>query len=316
MERSLFPQIEPYAAGMLDVDDGQRVYWETCGSPSGKPALVLHGGPGSGCNAGLRRFFNPDVFRVVLFDQRGCGRSTPHASDPAVDLSTNTTAHLIADIEKLREHLGVDRWLVFGGSWGTTLGLAYAQTHPQRVTEMVLFSIGTTSAAEVRWLTRDVGRVFPEEWTRFRDGVPEAERDGSLCDAYARLLNDGDAEVREKAARDWCDWEAAHVSLRAGFRGARWDDPAFRACFARLVTHYWRNAAWLADGSLLRDAAKLAGIPAVLIHGRLDISSPLDIPWKLSRAWPGSELIVLDDAGHSLGLQDAMLAAVAGLAPP
>jgi proline iminopeptidase len=296
---------------MLEAGDGQSVYWETCGNPNGKPALVLHGGPGSGCNAGLRRFFNPDVFRIVLFDQRGCGRSTPDAADPSVDLSTNTTAHLVADIEKLREHLNIESWLLFGGSWGATLALAYAQLHPGRVTDMVLTSTVTTTAREVRWVTRDVGRLFPEPWARFRDGVPESQRDGDLCEAYSRLLNDADAVVRAKAARDWCDWEATHVSLRSAPRSPRWDDPVFQARFARLVTHYWRHAAWIEDGSLLRDAPKLAGIPGVLIHGRYDVSSPVDVPWALSKAWPGSELIVVDDAGHSLGLGGEMLAAVA-----
>jgi proline iminopeptidase len=296
---------------MLEAGDGQSVYWETCGNPNGKPALVLHGGPGSGCNAGLRRFFNPDVFRIVLFDQRGCGRSTPDAADPSADLSTNTTAHLVADIEKLREHLNIESWLLFGGSWGATLALAYAQLHPGRVTDMVLTSTVTTTAREVRWVTRDVGRLFPEPWARFRDGVPESQRDGDLCEAYSRLLNDADAVVRAKAARDWCDWEATHVSLRSPPRSPRWDDPVFQARFARLVTHYWRHAAWIEDGSLLRDAPKLAGIPGVLIHGRYDVSSPVDVPWALSKAWPGSELIVVDDAGHSLGLGGEMLAAVA-----
>lgn len=307
---SLYPEIEPYDQGVLDVGDGHRVYWECCGNPDGKAAIVLHGGPGSGCNVGLRRFFNPAKYRVVLFDQRGCGRSRPLASDPAADLSANTTRHLIGDIEKLRRHLGIEAWLVFGGSWGSTLGLAYSELYPERVTEIVLFAIGTTRRHEVRWLTRDVGRLFPEQWARFRDGVPPGERDGDLADAYARLLFDTDPGVREKAARDWCDWEEAHVSLRAGGRNPRWDDPAFRLGFARLVTHYWRNAAWLEDGVLLREASKLAGIPGVLIHGRLDVSSPLDIAWLLSRAWPGSELVIVDDAGHSVGLGDAMITAL------
>jgi proline iminopeptidase len=271
---------------------------------------VLHGGPGSGCNAGLRRFFNPQKYRVVLFDQRGCGRSTPLASEPDADLSANTTQHLIADMELLRRHLCIESWLVFGASWGSTLGLAYAELHTRRVSEMVLVAVGTTQKHEVRWLTRDVGRLFPEQWARFRDGVPAEERDGDLSAAYSRLLHDADPEVRAKAARDWCDWETAHVSLRSGGPSARWDDPAFRLGFARLVTHYWRNAAFLEDGALLRNAARLAGTPGVLIHGRLDVSSPLDIAWQLSQAWPGSELVAVDDAGHSAGLSEAMLTAL------
>ena len=178
-----YPVTEPYARGMLDVGDGNQIYWETVGNPAGKPAVVLHGGPGSGCAPWWGRFFDPAAYQVVLFDQRGCGRSTPHASDPTTDLSVNTTAHLIADIERLRAHLGVDRWLVFGGSWGSALGQAYAVTHPERVSELVLFSVVEGSRREVVWITRDMGRVFPEEWARFRDAVPEADRDGDLADA-------------------------------------------------------------------------------------------------------------------------------------
>ncbi len=181
----LFPEIQPYDNGMLDVGDGNRVFWETCGNPSGKPALVLHGGPGSGCTPWWRRLFDPDAYRVVLFDQRGCGRSTPNAGTATADLTANTTLHLLKDIELLRRHLEIDQWLVLGGSWGSTLGLAYAQQHAELVSEMVLFSVVTTSKREVRWITRDIGRMFPAAWERFRDGVPLEERDGSLVDAYA-----------------------------------------------------------------------------------------------------------------------------------
>jgi proline iminopeptidase len=305
----MYPIIEPYEHGIVDVGDGNELYWESCGNPNGKPAIVLHGGPGGGCTSGFRRFFNPEKYRIVLFDQRGCGRSTPLVTEPTADLSTNTTQHLIDDIEALREHLGIRSWLIFGGSWGSTLGLAYAQRHPDRVTEIVLFAIGTTRRHEVRWLTRDVGRLFPDAWMRFRNGVPAEERDSDLVEAYSRLLYHDDPTVRDKAAQDWCDWEGAHVSLQSSGRGPRWDDPSFRMCFARLVTHYWRHAAWLEDGILLREAGRLSGIPGVLIHGRLDVSSPLDIPWEISRAWAGSELIVVDDAGHSFGLGDPIVAA-------
>lgn len=297
-----YTDIEPYDSGMLEVGDGNLVYWETCGNPDGKPAVVLHGGPGSGCTRGMRRFFDPRAYRVVLFDQRGCGRSRPHASDPATSLAANTTHHLLADIEQLRGHLGIDRWLVFGGSWGSTLGLAYAERHPERVTEIVMSSIVSTSRREVEWVTRDMGRVFPAQWARFRGGVPAADRDGSLVDAYSRLLHDPDPAVREQAARDWCDWEDTHVAVRADHQhDTRYDDPVFRMCFARLVTHYWRHAAWLEDGALLRDAGNLAGIPGVMVHGRLDVSGPLDIAWQLAQVWPDSELIVVDEAGHSTG---------------
>jgi len=287
---------------MLDVGDGNQLYWEVCGNPAGKPAVVLHGGPGSGCTPHWRRYFNPAVYRVVLFDQRGCGRSSPHASDPAIDLSSNTTEHLIADIELLRGQLGIEKWLVVGGSWGSTLALAYAERFRERVSEMVLFSVVTTSHREVRWVTRDVGRYFPAEWARFQHGVPAADRDGDLTAAYYRLLHDRDPAVRERAARDWCRWEDSHVAVRSDHRpDPRYEDPRFRMAFARLVTHYWHHAAFLEDGALLRDAGRLHGIPGVLIHGRIDLSSPIDVPTQLHAAWAGSELIVIDEAGHGAG---------------
>lgn len=302
----MYPETEPYAHGTLDVGDGHQIYWETCGNPDGKPAVVLHGGPGSGCAPGWRRYFDPSAYRVVLFDQRNCGRSTPHASEPDIDLSTNTTAHLIGDIEQLRTELGIDRWLVFGGSWGSTLGLAYAERHPERVSEIVLFSVGTTTAREVEWITQDMRRVFPEEWARFRDGAGGGH---PLVDAYSRLLHDPDPDVRDRAARDWCAWEDVHVSVRSDRRpDPRYDEPRFRMCFARLVTHYWRHAAFLDDGALLRDVGKLAGIPGVLVHGRADVSGPPVIAWELAQAWPDAELHLVDDAGH--GTRDAGVAEI------
>ncbi|MGK5740566.1 prolyl aminopeptidase [Micromonospora sp. URMC 103] len=313
----MYPPTQPYAHGLLDVGDGQLVYWETCGNPDGKPAVVLHGGPGSGATEGWRRYFDPARYRVVLFDQRGCGRSRPHAADLAVDLSVNTTAHLVADIERLREHLGVDRWLVLGASWGSTLGLAYAQRHPDHVSELVLFSVVTTTHREVEWITRDMGRVFPAEWARFRDGVPPADRDGNLADAYARLLADPDPAVRERAARDWVAWDDTHVRTVPGWRpDARFDDARFRMLSARLVTHYWRHAGFLPDGQLLREAGRLAGLPGVLVHGRLDISSPPDIPWRLAQEWPDARLELVETAGHGArhGIGDRVLAALDGFA--
>jgi proline iminopeptidase len=205
-------------------------------------------------------------------------------------------------MERLRASLNIERWLVFGGSWGTTLALAYAERHRERVSEMVLFSITTTGRREVDWITRDAGRFFPEAWERFRDGVPLEERDGSLVHAYARLLHDPDAAIREKAAKDWCAWEDSHVAGPSDHRAdPRYDNPRFRMAFARLVTHYWRHTAWLEKGQLLHGAAELAGIPGVLVHGRLDLSSPPDIAWALARAWPGSELTLIDNAGHGAG---------------
>ena len=296
-----FPPIEPYAHGLLDVGDGNRIYWEACGNPAGKPALVVHGGPGSGCGTGSRRYFDPERYRVILFDQRGCGRSLPHASDPVVDMSANTTDHLLADMERLREELGVERWLLYGGSWGSTLILAYAEQHPERVSEIVLLGVTTTRRSEIDWLYHGVGRFFPAEWARFRDGVPEPERDGDLVAAYARLLESPDAEVRSAATWDWLAWEDAVISLEStGTPGAYSDRPPDAAvAFVRICTHYFSHGAWLDEGQLLRDAGRLAAIPGVLLHGRLDLGSPLDTAWALSQAWPGSELVVVDDSGHT-----------------
>ena len=287
-----FPEIEPYDHGVLDVGDGQSIYWELCGNPVGKPVVVLHGGPGSGCVPGHRRYFDPSAYRIALFDQRGAGRSTPHASDPTTDLSINTTPHLIRDIEMLREHLGVNAWLVWGASWGVTLGLAYAEQHPERVSEMVLGAVTMTRPADIHWLYHETGRYFPEEWSRFRAGVPAAERDGDLVAAYHRLLHTSpDPEVRTKAARDWCDWEDAVVSPEGnGTPNARYADPAFRMAFARIVTHYFHHQAWLTDGQLLNNAHRLTGIPGILVHGRFDLGSPADTACQLANAWPDTEL--------------------------
>ncbi|MGH3791757.1 MAG: prolyl aminopeptidase [Pseudonocardiaceae bacterium] len=296
-----YPEIEPYEHGMLDVGDGQRVYWEVCGNPDGKPAVFLHGGPGSGCTPGHRRLFDPDVYRIVLFDQRGAGRSTPHVGDPTTDLAANTTHHLLADIELLREHLGIQRWLVWGGSWGATLALAYAQRHPQRVSEIVLASVTMTRPKDIWWLYHGVGAFFPQEWARFRAGVPEPHRDGDLVAAYYHLLHDPDPGVREQAARDWCDWEDAVVSLEENHQPRpRYADARVRMAFARIVTHYFHHHAWLADGVLLREAGRLAGIPGVLVHGRLDLGGPPMTAWELAQAWPDAELHLVK-TGHTGG---------------
>lgn len=307
--RGMFPAIEPSASGMLAVGDGHDVYWERCGNPRGTPAVFLHGGPGSGCRPNQRRIFDPDLYDAVLFDQRGTGRSRPLASEPDVDLSSNTTQHLIADIELLREHFGIERWTVLGMSWGSTLGLAYAEAHPKRVRAVVLGLVTMTTRREVEWITRDVGRIFPREWDRFAGAVPEGLRHLPLVDAYATLLFDSDPAVRDHAAREWCTWEDAHVSLAPDHQpNPRYDDPEFRLRFARLVTHYWRNAAFLDEGQLLREAPTLNGIPGVLISGRYDVSGPLEAAWRLSQAWTTSRLQVIDDTGH--GGSDAFLSAV------
>lgn len=296
----LYPEIEPYDHGLLEAGDGQRVYWEVCGNPQGKPAVVLHGGPGSGCTTGVRRYFDPAAYRVVLFDQRGCGRSTPHASDPGTDLSTNTTEHLLADMELLRQLLGIDRWLLFGGSWGCVLALVYAERYPERVSQLVLTGAATGRRAETDLLTRGLGRLFPEAWARYCAGVPERDRDGDLADAYHRRLSDPDPAVREQAARDWCDWEEAIVPTSPR-PNPRYERPAFRMAFARIVTHYWRHGSWLEEGAVLRNAGHLAGIPGVIIQGALDLGNLLGTPWQLAHAWPGSELLLVDDAGHNAG---------------
>ena len=298
----LYPEIEPHEQGMLEVGDGDLVYWESCGNPRGKPAVVLHGGPGSGCSPRFRRFFDPSAYRVVLFDQRGCGRSTPHAGAPDADLASNNTANLIADIERLRRHLGVDRWLVFGGSWGSTLALAYAETHPDRVTEMILFGVTTGRRSEFDWTFRGgLAAFFPEQWERLRDGVPVAERDGDIVEAYHRLLHDPDPAVRRRAAEAWCLWESATpVWPPATGLAERFTDPAYALAFARIVTHYVRHNAWLEDGSLLRDAGWLAGIPGILVNGRFDFQAPIANAWELKRVWPRAELVIVDEAGHSV----------------
>lgn len=295
----LYPPIEPYQSGMLEVGDGNLVYWEACGNPDGKPALVIHGGPGSGCTPGHRQYFDPERYRVILFDQRGCGRSRPHASDPATSLRHNTTWHLLADMELLRQYLGVERWLLSGSSWGSTLLLAYAEWHPERVSEIVIAAVTTTRRSEIDWLYRGVGRFFPEAWERFRDGVPEA--DGDLLAAYARRMEDPDPKVRERAAHDWAAWEDAVISLESnGTPGAYSDRPPDALlAFVRIAAHYFSHGAWLEEGALLRDAGRLAGIPGVLIHGRLDLGGPLETAWSLSRAWPDADLVVVEDAGHT-----------------
>ena len=305
-----YPEIEPYAHGMLDVGDGNRLYWETCGNPAGKPAVVLHGGPGGGCSTGLRRYFDPSAYRIVLFDQRQCGRSTPSASDPNTDLSTNTTEHLLGDLEKLREHLAIDRWQLFGGSWGCVLGLTYAERHPDRVSEIVMMGIATGRRSETDLITRRLAALFPEAWERFRAGVPEADRDGDLADAYHRLMSHPDPAVRRKAADDWCAWEDAIVPVSTGH--SAFADPDYRMTFARIVTHYFRAGSWLDEGVVLRDAGKLAGIPGVLVQGALDLSNLIGTPWELAQAWPDSELILRHDAGHetqSTSMVDTLVAA-------
>ena len=312
---AVFPPIQPFASGLLAVSDGHLIYWEASGNPKGKPALHVHGGPGGALMSGYRRRFDPDKFMIVGFEQRGCGRSRPLVTAPGADLSTNTTWHLIADIEALRSHLGVERWLITGISWGTTLGLAYAQAHPERVSELILFAVTTTTAAEVAWITEDMGRVFPEEWAQF-EAAAKRRPGQRLIDAYAERITDPDSVVRAAAARAWCAWEEAHISLDPRHaHDPRYDDPLYRDVFATLVIHYWKHAAFLGEGALLAGMSRLAGIPGVLIHGRLDVSSPLVTAWSLHRAWPGSDLLVLGDGHGGDAMIDALVRAIARFAP-
>ncbi|MBW1600759.1 prolyl aminopeptidase [Streptomyces sp. JJ66] len=298
----LYPEIEPYAHGMLDVGNGHHMYWEACGNPDGKPALVVHGGPGSGCTPHARRCFDPRRYRVILFDQRGCGRSTPHASDPATDLTHNTTHHLLGDMETLRAHLGIERWLLCGGSWGSTLLLAYAERHPERVSDIVISAVTTTRRTEIDWLLRGVGRYFPEAWERFRAAAGTSPgADGcALAAAYARRMTDPDRREQQRAAADWCAWEDAVISLEEHHGPTPYGGrpSASQLALVRIVTHYFAHGAWLEEGALLRDAYRLRGIPGVLIHGRLDLGSPPDTAWALARAWPDARLLISPHGGH------------------
>ncbi|MEW2294939.1 prolyl aminopeptidase [Streptomyces sp. NPDC006743] len=312
----LYPEIEPYDHGLLDVGDSNRLYWEVCGNPHGKPALMLHGGPGSGCTPGHRRYCDPARYRIVVLDQRGCGRSTPHASAYDTDMRVNTTAHVLADLELLRRHLGIERWLVWGASWGAVLALRYAQTRPGAVSELVLTGIATGSNAEVALLTHGLGRIFPDAFARFLAALPEhADRTGNLAAAFNRLIESPDPAVRERAARAWTDWETAIIPAPPR-SVARYEDPAFRMAFARTVTHYFGNDHFLGagndEGVVLRDAPLLRGIPGTLVQGSLDLGNLLGTPWRLHRAWPDSELVIVDQAGHNAaapGVVDALVAA-------
>ena len=296
----LFPHIEPYKHGKLDVGDQNQIYWEASGNPKGKPALMVHGGPGQGSSPSMRRAFDPDKYHIILFDQRGCGQSTPHASDPAADMRVNTTDHLVADMERLRSFLGIERWLLCGGSWGSTLVLVYAERYPERVSEIVLSSITTGRRAESDWLYRGVARFFPEEYQRFREGLPEEERHGDIVLAYAKRLEHPDRQVREQAALAWCRWEDAVVSLEPNANPTAYSNQPLDdlIAFVRICAHYMAHGAWLEEGAVLRDAARLAGIPGVLLHGRLDLSCPLDTAWELAKAWPDATLFALADTGH------------------
>lgn len=293
------------ASGLLAVDRGQNVYWEESGNPDGIPAVYLHGGPGSGLGrGGYRSRFDPARFRIIGVDQRGCGRSTPLVTAPGYDLSRNTTHDLIDDLEQVRAHLRVDRWLLNGVSWGSTLSLAYAQAHPQRALGIVLMAVTTTDRFEVQWITETVGAIYPEAWDRLaghaeRAGVGYQRDTGRLIEAYARLMTDPDPAVRDAASYAWADWEDHHISIGTGgvHRDPRWDDDEQRHVLATLVTHYWAHDAFLTP-PILDEMNRLRGIRATLIHGRRDVSGPAVVAWRLHRAWPDSELIIDEAEGH------------------
>jgi len=309
--RELYPEIEPYESGMLDVGDGQQIYWELCGNPGGKPVVFLHGGPGAGSSANHRRLFDPARYRIVVFDQRNCGRSTPHASAPEADLSLNTTWHLVADIERLREHLGVDRWQVFGGSWGTALALAYAENHRERVTELIVRGIFTLRRSELLWFYQEgASHVYPEWWERFVAPVARDDRH-DLMAAYHRLLTDPDPAVHGPAAVAWTTWEANGITLihDAGLV-AEMAVPSYALAFARIENHYFVNGGWMDDGQLLAGAGVLEGIPGVIVQGRYDMCTPAVTAWDLHHAWPGSAVVMVPDAGHAFnepGIRTALL---------
>jgi proline iminopeptidase len=294
--RALYPEIEPYDAGQLKVSELHTLYYEQSGNPNGKPVVFLHGGPGGGTNAKCRRFFDPAVYRIVLFDQRGCGRSTPHA-----ELTDNTTWHLVADIERLREHLGIAQWQVFGGSWGSTLSLAYAQTHPDKVTELVLRGIFMLRRAELEWFyQRGCEALYPDAWEAYLAAIPEVER-GDLMSAYHRRLTSADPQVRLNAARAWSVWEGATSFLYQddAYIGSSGEDE-FALAFARIECHYFVNGGFFEhDDQLLRNVDRIRRIPAVIVQGRYDVVCPMRSAWDLHRAWPEADLRIVQDAGHS-----------------
>ncbi|ALG85208.1 prolyl aminopeptidase [Gordonia phthalatica] len=295
--RTLYPPIEAYDSGHLNVGDGQEIFWETSGNPDGKPVVFVHGGPGGGTNAQQRRFFDPDRYRIVLFDQRGCGQSRPHIADGA-DLAVNTTSHLIADMEALREHLGIDTWQVFGGSWGSTLGLAYAQAHPDRVTELVLRGIFLLRRTEIDWYYNGgAANIYPDLWEGYLAPIPADRRDDDLVAVYHEILTGDDRDAAQRAAVAWTTWERKTSYLLPHHESDEGD--RFATAFATIENHYFVNHGFLDDGQLLQNIESIAHIPAVIVQGRYDVVCPMRSAWDLHRAWPSAQLHVVDDAGHA-----------------
>jgi proline iminopeptidase len=313
--RSLYDPIEPYETGTIDVGDGHVVYYERSGTRGAKPAVFLHGGPGGGISANHRRLFDPRLYDVLLFDQRGCGRSTPHAG-----LEANTTWHLVADMERLRALIGVERWLVFGGSWGSTLALAYAQAHPDRVSEIVLRGIFTVRKSELDWYYQfGASEVFPDQWEAFVAPIPQDER-FDLRAAYRRRLTGDDEAARLEAARAWTLWEGRTITLlpdpgvTSGF-----ENPHFALAFARIENHYFVHGGWLEEGQLLRDAERLRGIPGTIVQGRYDMVCPARTAHDLHRAWPEADFHLIEGAGHAFSepaILDRLIRATEGYARP
>lgn len=316
--KALHPHIEPYDTGMLDTGDGNQLAYKQYGNPQGKPVLCLHGGPGSGCGPGWPRNFDPARYRIVCLDQRNTGESLPPAADYATSLTNNTTWHLVADIERLRRHLGIERWMLFGRSWGSTLALVYAQRHPDHVTEILLAAVTTTTRQEIEWLYHGVRILVPEAWQKFRQGAPPWASEDDLVSAYRELLESPSAAIRQQAADDWCAWEDAVMDMGRNLGdGFDQDPPEFRYTFARVVTHYFAHRAWLEPHQILRNAGKLASIPGILIQGRLDLAGPPITAWQLAQVWPDAELIVLPNTGHTsadASMVDAIVTATDRLA--
>ncbi len=311
--RSFYPPLEPYETGMLDVGDGHQLYYERCGTKGAKPAVFLHGGPGGGIGPDHRRLFDPALYDVLLFDQRGCGRSRPHA-----DLNANTTWHLVDDIERLRALHQAEQWLVFGGSWGSTLALAYAETHPDKVSELVLRGIYTCTPPELDWYYRfGVSEMHPEKWARLVEIIPDEER-SNLLHAYHRRLTGDDRALQLEAARRWSLWEGETITLLPSpANQEQHDDTEFALAFARLETHYFVNQCWLEPGQLLRDVGKIRHIPGTIVHGRYDMPCPLKYAWGLHQAWPEANFHIIEGAGHAYnepGILDRLIRATDGYA--
>ena len=294
--RTLYPPFEPYDSGHLAVGDGHELYWELSGNPDGKPVVFLHGGPGGGSSPDHRRQFDPQAYKILVFDQRGCGKSTPYAS-----LEANTTWHLVEDIEKLRSEVAtVDKWMVFGGSWGSTLSIAYAQEYPERVTELVLRGIFLFDDYEVDWLFEEGGAsaVYPDKWDDFVSVIPEEER-GDLLEAYRRQLTSDDPQVQLRAAQAWSAWEASTVTLLPNEETMEhFTSPEVAVAIARIENHYMANGGWLEEGQLLAGAGRLRGIPGVIVQGRHDMCTPPKAAWALKKAWPEVDLQIVPDGGH------------------